>query len=107
MLGTLVKTATRAERAAQECELLLGLQGERTSHKERYGDWLYYTRTSAERPADHYLRAKVDGGPEQSVLDINALATNAQGPIEIGKVELRTQNPSGIPEAIHAMQPSQ
>ena len=50
------------------------LPDEQIAPSERFGDWLYYSRTTARQDLPQFCRRHVDGGAEQVVFDLAALA---------------------------------
>ena len=55
-------------------EMAARLPDVHVSPVEPLGDWHYYTRTARRRDLPCYVRRRVDGGPEQVLLDLGALA---------------------------------
>ena len=55
-------------------EMRSRLPDEQITPSERFGDWLYYSRTTARQDLPQFCRRHVDGGAEQVVFDLAALA---------------------------------
>ena len=54
---------------------------------ERIGKYQYYTNTPIDKPNPEYMREDIQTGRKESILDVNALADEFEGPFLVEEVD--------------------